>query len=144
LDHVDSQQYSDIIFNIYTIVYTEIVSIISKESDIAKLYIESDSYDQHFIQVLATFLTTILSKYRMLIESLDGGKESVYDMLIYLLKISQVPEREIWKICLEYWGKLVNIVFFLQSKMSKFNLYYRHMMYYKMQIMGRQHPTMRS
>ena len=106
LDHVDSQQYSDIIFNIYTIVYTEIVSIIPKESDIAKLYMESDSYDQHFIQVLATFLTTILSKYRMLIESLDGGKESVYDMLIYLLKISQIPEREIWKICLEYWGKL--------------------------------------
>lgn len=116
MDHVDSQQYSDIIFSIYTIAYTEIVSIISKESDIAKLYMESDSYDQHFIQVLATFLTTILSKYRILIESLDGGKASVYDMLTYLLKISQVPEREIWKICLEYWGKLVNIVFFCKAK----------------------------
>ncbi|KAL7322011.1 Karyopherin transporter [Mucor circinelloides] len=106
LDHVDSQQYSDIIFSIYTIVYSELISIVSKESDIAQLYIESDSYDQDFLLVLATFLTTILSKYRSLIEGLDGGETSVHDMLLYLLKISQVPEREIWKICLEYWGKL--------------------------------------
>ncbi|KAI8645039.1 armadillo-type protein [Parasitella parasitica] len=106
LDHIDSQQYSDIILNVCTVVYTEIISTIPKESDIAKLYAESDSYDQHFIQVLATFLTTMLCKYRSLLESLDGGKASVHDMLVYLLQVSQVPEREIWKICLEYWGKL--------------------------------------
>lgn len=108
MDHVDSQQYSDIIFSIYTIVYSELISIISKESDIAQLYIESDSYDQDFLLVLATFLTTILSKYRTLIEGLDGGETSVHDLLLYLLKISQVPEREVWKICLEYWGRLVS------------------------------------
>ncbi|GAN04459.1 nuclear export receptor crm1 [Mucor ambiguus] len=106
LDQVDSQQYSDIIFGIYTTVCTEITSIISKESGIVQLYMESDSYDQEFIQVLATFLTTILSKYRSLIEELDGGGTSVHDMLFVLLKISQVPEREVWKICLEYWGIL--------------------------------------
>ncbi|CEP20119.1 hypothetical protein [Parasitella parasitica] len=89
LDHVDSQQYSDIIFNVYTVVRTEMVNAIAKESDIAKLYAESDSYDQHFIQVLATFLTTILSKYRSLIERLEGSSASVYDMLVYLLQISQ-------------------------------------------------------
>ncbi|KAL9539014.1 hypothetical protein MBANPS3_010522 [Mucor bainieri] len=106
LDQVDSQQYSDIIFSIYTIVCTQVTSTISKESDIVQLYNESDSYDQEFIQVLATFLTSILSKYRVLIEGLDGGGTSVHDMLFVLLKISQVPEREVWKICLEFWGKL--------------------------------------
>ncbi|KAF1802126.1 nuclear export factor CRM1 [Mucor lusitanicus] len=106
LDHVDSQQYSDIIFSIYTTVCTEITNMVSKESDIAQLYMESDSYDQEFIQVLATFLTTMLSKYRLLIEGLDGGGTSVHDMLCLLLKVSQVPEREVWKICLDYWGKL--------------------------------------
>lgn len=108
MDHVDSQQYSDIIFSIYTTVCAEIPTIISKTSDIAQLYVESDSYDQEFIQVLAMFLTTMLSKYRPLIEGLGGGEISVHDMLFFLLKISQVPEREVWKICLEYWGKLVS------------------------------------
>ncbi|CAO3655958.1 unnamed protein product [Mucor fragilis] len=81
LDHVDSQQYSDIIFSIYTTVCAEITTIISKTSDIAQLYVESDSYDQEFIQVLAMFLTTMLSKYRPLIEGLGGGEISVHDML---------------------------------------------------------------
>lgn len=105
LEVVD-QQYNDIIINIYTIVTREMIRIIPKETDISQLYENSSNDDQHFIEALAIFLTTFLTKYRTLIESIEGGQSSIHDTLNYLLKISRVPEREIWKICLEYWGKL--------------------------------------
>ncbi|RCI02386.1 Karyopherin transporter, partial [Rhizopus stolonifer] len=94
LNSVDTQQYSDIILNIYSIVYSEMVPFDTQVHDIS----------DPFIETLAIFLTTILGKYRTLIESTESG--SVYHALEYLLSVSRIPEREIWKICLEYWGKL--------------------------------------
>lgn len=106
---VDSQQYSDIILNIYSIVYKEIGRIIPKSTNIASLYNKpgTNEDDQHFIELIAIFITTALSKYRALIESMEGGQSSVHESLVYLLEISCVPEQEVWKICLEYWSKLV-------------------------------------
>lgn len=101
LELVD-QQYSDIITNIYNIVSRAIVRNIPENVDIAQLYEASSNEDQHFIEALSIFLTTFLPKYRTLIESVDGN---VHTILRYLLNISRVPEREVWKICLEYWGK---------------------------------------
>lgn len=107
LDVVD-QQYNDIIISIYTIVVKETFRIIPRDADITQLYQVSSNGDQHFIEALAIFLTTFLAKYRQLIESsTTDGQSSIHQTLYYLLKISRVPEREIWKICLEYWGKLV-------------------------------------
>lgn len=105
LDIVD-QQYNDIIFNIYTIVTREMIRIIPSDVDISQLYETSSNEDQHFIEVLAIFLTTFLAKYRLLVEMTNGGQSSIHQTLYYLLKISRVHEREIWKICLECWGKL--------------------------------------
>jgi exportin-1 len=125
LEAVDSQQYGDIILNIYTIVYKEMARIIPKSTDIACLYNEPSTSgdDQHFIESLAIFITTALSKYRVLIESMEGGQSSVHQSLVYLLEISRVPEREIWKICLEYWGKLVKLVY-SHKQVNKANMHY--------------------
>lgn len=37
----------------------------------------------------------------------DQNKELLLNAHLYLVKISQVEEREVFKICLEYWAKLV-------------------------------------
>ncbi|KAI8370218.1 armadillo-type protein [Blakeslea trispora] len=103
---VDSQQYSDIILNIYSIVYTEVKQL--KSSHIMTTdYASLDSQDQHYIETMAIFLTTVMSKYRLLIESTEGGMETVHDVLDCLLSMSRILEQEIWKICLEYWGVFV-------------------------------------
>lgn len=80
--------------------------IIPNNVDISQLYETSCNEDQHFIEVLAIFLTTFLTKYRLLVEKTERGKENIHQTLYYLLKLSRVHEREIWKICLECWGKL--------------------------------------
>ncbi|KAG2198777.1 hypothetical protein INT47_010563 [Mucor saturninus] len=105
LEIVD-QQYNDVILNIYTIVIREMTRIIPSNVDIAQFYEISCNEDQHFIEALAIFLSTFLAKYRLLVEKTHWGQESVHKTLHYLLKLSRVHEREIWKICLECWGKL--------------------------------------
>ncbi|KAI8085322.1 exportin-1 [Thamnidium elegans] len=105
LDRVD-QQYNDIILNIYAIVTKEMTRIIPSHVDIAQLYNTCSNEDQHFIEALAIFLTTFLSRYQSLVESTPGGQSSMHQTLQYLLKISYIQEREVWKMCLECWAKL--------------------------------------
>lgn len=105
LDRVD-QQYNDIILNIYDIVTKEMIRIIPTDVDIAQLYNKSNNEDQQFIEALAIFLTTFLTKYQSLIEGTEGGQTSMHQTLQYLLKISCIQEREVWKMCLECWAKI--------------------------------------
>jgi exportin-1 len=58
------------------------------------------------IQNLALFLTTIFTKHISAIEA-QPNKELVLTAHFYLVKISEVEEREVFKVCLEYWSKLV-------------------------------------
>jgi exportin-1 len=55
---------------------------------------------------LALFLTNFLREHLKLVEN-DQNKELLLNAHLYLVKISQVEEREVFKICLEYWAKLV-------------------------------------
>lgn len=144
LDAVDSQQYSDIILNIYAIVYKEMIRIIPESSNIARLYTDpsTNEDDQHFIELLAIFITTTLEKYRALIEKTEDGQSTVHASLVYLLEISRVPEQEVWKICLEYWGKLVLYHLRLHEQAIELIHCYRRTILFKTQTMVNQRPTM--
>jgi exportin-1 len=75
-------------------------------SDIAGAYAESQNQDQELVLNLALFLTNFLREHLKLVEN-DQNKELLLNAHLYLVKISQVEEREVFKICLEYWAKLV-------------------------------------
>jgi exportin-1 len=75
-------------------------------SDIAGLYNNSSDADQEFVLNLALFLTNFLSAHLTLVENADG-RDVLLNAHLYLVKISQVEEREVFKVCLEYWSKLV-------------------------------------
>jgi exportin-1 len=74
--------------------------------DIAGLYNNSSDADQEFVLNLALFLTNFLSAHLNLVENADG-RDVLLNAHLYLVKISQVEEREVFKVCLEYWSKLV-------------------------------------
>lgn len=75
-------------------------------SDIAGAYNESQNQDQELVLNLALFLANFLREHLKLVEN-DQNKELLLNAHLYLVKISQVEEREVFKICLEYWAKLV-------------------------------------
>ncbi|KAJ1959604.1 Karyopherin transporter, partial [Dipsacomyces acuminosporus] len=77
--------------------------------DLSKIEEEWDDYDdeqQEFIQNVAMFLTSFLSSHLRLVEA-SATRDDVIQAHQYLLRISQVDEREMFKVCLEYWNVLV-------------------------------------
>jgi exportin-1 len=73
--------------------------------DIRAAYDDSDDDDQQFISNLAMFLTNFLSVHLRLIETPEQ-QPLLLNAHYYLVKISSVDDREVFKICLEYWTKV--------------------------------------
>ncbi|ODV91581.1 hypothetical protein CANCADRAFT_72949 [Tortispora caseinolytica NRRL Y-17796] len=81
-------------------------SIIPLSTNLRETYRDVPSHDQEFIQNLALFLSAFLSNHLALIENPEN-KELLINAHMYLIRISQIEEREIFKICLDYWSTLV-------------------------------------
>src|SRR6202035_2652657 len=69
-----------------------------------------DSCDE-FLQHLALFLTSFLTAHIKAIEEKYPNPKLLINAHVYLLKISRVRDREIFKICLEYWRTLVQSLY---------------------------------
>ncbi|ORZ36332.1 CRM1 C terminal-domain-containing protein [Catenaria anguillulae PL171] len=66
---------------------------------------DGDNEEQEFIQNLALFLTTFLGKHMKVLER-DNVNVSLYAHRC-LAGIARVDEREVFKVCLEFWAKWV-------------------------------------
>ncbi|KAG0255895.1 Karyopherin transporter [Mortierella polycephala] len=101
-----SSDYDDKFVILFNIVMTSIANTVPIGANIADLYENANDDEQQYIQNVALFLTGFLSVHLKLVEN-PQNKEVLLVAHQYLLKISEVDEREIFKICLEYWAKLV-------------------------------------
>lgn len=79
----------------------------SEQLDLAKAYANSSDEDQKLIQNLALFFSTCLGSHLKVLEA-HVNRELLLLAHMYLLKISLVDDREVFKVCLEYWSKLVS------------------------------------
>lgn len=82
--------------------------------DIAAAYESSSDSDQELVLNLALFLCNFLQAHLKLVEHTEH-RDVLLNAHLYLIKVSQVPEREVFKICLEYWSKLVAEVSLLRA-----------------------------
>ena len=99
--------YDQKLVQLFTDTLTSIAEIITPDMDLKSTYKKSNSRDQEFVQNLALFLCAYFSTHLGLIERLPN-QEFLRHGHFYLLMISQIEDREIFKICLEYWNKLVS------------------------------------
>ncbi|KAL2110664.1 hypothetical protein VUR80DRAFT_870 [Thermomyces stellatus] len=98
--------YEEQLVKMFTEVLTTISNIIPISLDLKETYPGSNSRDQEFIQNLALFLCNFFSMHLNLIENLPN-RDFLSHGHFYLIRISQIDDREIFKICLDYWLKLV-------------------------------------
>jgi exportin-1 len=91
---------------LFAMVMAAVNRMIPPNTDIAKGYAESDDDVQELILNLTLFLTNFLSTHLRTLET-ESNRDALLNAHLYLVKISQVEEREVFKICLEYWAKLV-------------------------------------
>ncbi|KAF9072352.1 CRM1 C terminal-domain-containing protein [Rhodocollybia butyracea] len=86
----------------FTSVMTTINKLIPPSTDIASAYSNAADAGQELVVALAMFLANFFSKHLEIMEG-EADREALLNAHFYLIKISQVDEREVWKICLEYW-----------------------------------------
>lgn len=107
---------------LFEMVLASVNRMIPPSTDIAAAYPNASESSQELVLNIAIFLANFLSNHLKVVEPpldpLSGNgaaqeedaqrqREVLENAHMYLVKISSVPEREVWKVCLEYWIKLV-------------------------------------
>ncbi|KDQ59442.1 hypothetical protein JAAARDRAFT_33006 [Jaapia argillacea MUCL 33604] len=91
---------------LFAMVMTSINRMVPPSTNIAQAYANAGDAGQELVLNLALFLCNFLCNHLRAVES-ESNRDVLLNAHLYLVKISQVDEREIFKICLEYWLKLV-------------------------------------
>lgn len=91
---------------LYSTFIRSISQQLSSNTPLHDIYENGTDDQQEFIQNLAIFLTSFFSEHLKLVE--NQFKEETLLGHAYLLNISRVDDREVFKVCLEYWTKLVS------------------------------------
>ncbi|KAI8901081.1 CRM1 C terminal-domain-containing protein [Globomyces pollinis-pini] len=105
-------EYNEKFVIFYKIVLEGIVKIMPITTNLPSIYEDSTDDDQNFIQNLALFFSSFFTLHLKPLEAAATADPMMSEGLVlghrYLVKISEVRDREIFKIALEYWTKLVS------------------------------------
>jgi exportin-1 len=85
----------------------QLATIIPTNTNLKKAFAEGSEEDCLFVARLALFLGTYLKSFLPLFDQPDGRidrEDFVVGALIYLIRISEVNDEEIFKTCLEFWS----------------------------------------
>ena len=115
-------QYDEKLTQMFTETLTVVARTLPFETDIREAHAKSGARDQEYILNLAIFLCNYFSVHLPTIERLPNSDYLLHGHF-YLIKISMIDDREIFKICLEYWTKLVQELYeeMQQLPMSELN-----------------------
>jgi exportin-1 len=91
---------------LFAMVMTSVNRMIPPNTNIAEAYQNAGDAGQELVLNLALFLANFLSNHLRAVEA-EANRDVLLNAHLYMVKVSQVDEREIFKICLEYWLKLV-------------------------------------
>ncbi|KAH9934873.1 CRM1 C terminal-domain-containing protein [Fomitopsis serialis] len=92
---------------LFAMVMTSVNRMIPPSTNIAAAYSAAGDAGQELVLNLALFLSNFLQNHLRAVET-EANRDVLLNAHLYMVKISQVDEREIFKICLEYWLKLVS------------------------------------
>ncbi|KAJ6630664.1 CRM1 C terminal-domain-containing protein [Mycena sp. CBHHK59/15] len=92
---------------LFQMVMTSINRMIPPSTNISQAYTNAGDAGQELVLNLSLFLANFLSNHLRAVES-EANRDVLLNAHLYMVKVSQVDEREIFKICLEYWLKLVS------------------------------------
>ena len=100
-------EYDPIFRKLFSGFLAQLGSIFSPETDLAQPFENGSEDDCVFIQRLALFLTGFFKAHLNALETPDT-QQSLIAGLFYLVRVSEVDEVEIFRICLEAWHMLAH------------------------------------
>ena len=98
-------QYEPLFQKMYLSFLTQLTTIIPPDSDLSAPFHNQNEVDCLFIQRLALFFCNFFRLHLSVLEVPECHKALITGM-VYLVRISEVPEEEVFKICLDYWHVL--------------------------------------
>ncbi|OAF70610.1 hypothetical protein A3Q56_01637 [Intoshia linei] len=100
--------YEPNILQIFVEMVKYLKSVIPSPPDVKKGYEDGNDSDQNFVQNICLFLVVYLCNHSPTVENSNEHKADVMVCIEYLIEISQIDDKEIFKICLDYWHFLAH------------------------------------
>ncbi|KAM3173818.1 Exportin-1 [Hymenolepis weldensis] len=100
---VPARDYNDKVVELYVMTTNKLNEMLPLSTRIREAFDRGTTDEQNFIQLLAIFYCTFLKSHGDLLENRVVTSKLI-DAYKYLLRISEVDDKEIFKICLEYWN----------------------------------------
>jgi exportin-1 len=104
-------QYDDNFVAMFQSSIAQIATVVPPNVELNKTYAVANSKDQAFLQDLAMYICTFLANHVEALEAREQVRELLLTSHEYLIQLSRIEERELFKTCLDYWSKLVNSLF---------------------------------
>jgi exportin-1 len=98
-------QYDPLFRSLFTKFLTRLADIFSPETDLQPAYENGTETDRLYIQKLALFLSGFFKAHLKVLE-VPEAHQALITGLFYLIRVSEVKETEIFRICLEAWHML--------------------------------------
>ena len=111
-DPVVGNKYANSIRTLFVATVMQLSQIVPINTDIARIVKVGDEEHRNFVRGLSLFCTTILANHLHLFESdarplgTVSCKETLVETTKYVVKISEVDDKEIFKICVEFWHSI--------------------------------------
>jgi len=98
-------QYDPLFRQLFAVFLQKLGTIFSPETDLKSAFEQGSEADRLFIQKLSLFLSGFVKAHLKVLETPDSH-EALIMGLIYLVRVSEVKDVEIFRICLEAWHML--------------------------------------
>ena len=103
-------QYDEMFRSLFAMFLTRLKDIFSPETHLQPHYENGSEVDRLFIQKLALFLSGFYKSHLSVLEVQDSH-QALITGLFYLVRVSEVKETEIFRICLEAWHMLAESLY---------------------------------
>ncbi|GMI23972.1 hypothetical protein TeGR_g2247, partial [Tetraparma gracilis] len=110
-------QYDTLFQSMYIKFMARLGEIFSPETNLAASYLEGSDEDNIFVQRLALFFCGFFKAHLNVLET-PQHSNLLLQGLFYLVRISEVPDNEVFKICLEYWHILTADLYESECKLA--------------------------
>lgn len=112
-------QYDPLFRELFVTFLQRLGSIFTPETDLAPAFEYGSEDDQLFIQKLALFLSGFLKAHLKVLEAQDSHQALITGMF-YLVRVSEVKDTEIFRICLDAWHMLAEDLYKTEHNQGNF------------------------
>ena len=111
-EHPKAAEYGAKFHQMFSALMGNVGNFLSAEVNVAQAYKTGNPQVQEFVRYLSLFVCNFLKNHLGLLERGDDAtKTAIGQAIMFILRISQVDDVVIFKICLEFWLHLVTDVY---------------------------------